>query len=85
MRAPWPMRRQSAPVVVDCITLWLSNMMLGQHDIDAAVARFIKMPRRAQSADHRGVERSRALASCPRRRLAAPFATRPARSINTSR
>jgi adenosylcobinamide kinase/adenosylcobinamide-phosphate guanylyltransferase len=32
----------SAPVVVDCITLWLSNMMLGQHDVDAAVARVIK-------------------------------------------
>ena len=33
---------ESAPVVVDCITLWLSNLMLGQHDVDAAVARFIK-------------------------------------------
>lgn len=32
----------SAPVVVDCITLWLSNLMLGAHDINAAVARFIK-------------------------------------------
>jgi adenosylcobinamide kinase/adenosylcobinamide-phosphate guanylyltransferase len=32
----------SAPVVIDCITLWLSNLMLGDHDIDAAVARFIK-------------------------------------------
>ena len=33
---------ESAPVVVDCITLWLSNMMLGQHDVDAAVAGLIK-------------------------------------------
>jgi adenosylcobinamide kinase/adenosylcobinamide-phosphate guanylyltransferase len=32
----------SAPVVIDCITLWLSNLMLGDHDIDDAVARFIK-------------------------------------------
>ena len=32
----------SAPLVVDCITLWLSNLMLGAHDIDAAVAQFIK-------------------------------------------
>ena len=33
---------ESAPVVVDCITLWLSNMMLGQHDVDAAVAGLTK-------------------------------------------
>jgi adenosylcobinamide kinase/adenosylcobinamide-phosphate guanylyltransferase len=32
----------SAPVVVDCITLWLSNLMLGRHDVDSAVARFLK-------------------------------------------
>jgi adenosylcobinamide kinase / adenosylcobinamide-phosphate guanylyltransferase len=32
----------SAPVVIDCITLWLSNLMLGAHDINAAVARLIK-------------------------------------------
>jgi adenosylcobinamide kinase/adenosylcobinamide-phosphate guanylyltransferase len=31
-----------APLVVDCITLWLSNLMLGAHDAEAAVARFIK-------------------------------------------
>jgi adenosylcobinamide kinase / adenosylcobinamide-phosphate guanylyltransferase len=29
-----------APVVVDCMTLWLSNLMLGEHKIDAALARF---------------------------------------------
>lgn len=33
---------ETAPVVVDCITLWLSNLMLGEHDVDAAVAEFIK-------------------------------------------
>ena len=26
----------SAAVLVDCLTLWLSNLMLGDHDIDAA-------------------------------------------------
>jgi adenosylcobinamide kinase/adenosylcobinamide-phosphate guanylyltransferase len=31
-----------APVVIDCITLWVSNLMLGAHDISASVARFIK-------------------------------------------
>ena len=30
-----------AALVVDCITLWLSNLMLGAHDIDAAVAQFV--------------------------------------------
>jgi adenosylcobinamide kinase/adenosylcobinamide-phosphate guanylyltransferase len=32
----------SSPVVVDCITLWVSNMMLAGHDVDDAVAGFIK-------------------------------------------
>lgn len=27
-----------APVVIDCLTLWLSNLMLGGHDFDLAVA-----------------------------------------------
>jgi len=27
----------AAPVVVDCLTLWLSNLMLGDHDLDLAV------------------------------------------------
>jgi adenosylcobinamide kinase/adenosylcobinamide-phosphate guanylyltransferase len=31
---------ESAPVVVDCITLWLSNLMLGQHDVGVAMAEF---------------------------------------------
>jgi adenosyl cobinamide kinase/adenosyl cobinamide phosphate guanylyltransferase len=30
----------SAPVVVDCLTLWLSNLMIGYHEIDAAVTSF---------------------------------------------
>jgi adenosylcobinamide kinase/adenosylcobinamide-phosphate guanylyltransferase len=31
-----------APLVIDCITLWLSNLMLGGRDVDAAMARFVK-------------------------------------------
>lgn len=30
---------QPAPVLVDCLTLWLSNLMLGAVDIDAEIAR----------------------------------------------
>ncbi len=30
--------RTEAPALVDCLTLWLSNLMLGGHDIDAARA-----------------------------------------------
>jgi len=30
----------SAPVVVDCLTLWLSNLMIGHHDIDEATINF---------------------------------------------
>jgi len=26
------------PVLVDCLTLWLTNLMLGEHDIEAATA-----------------------------------------------
>jgi adenosyl cobinamide kinase/adenosyl cobinamide phosphate guanylyltransferase len=30
--------RDLAPILVDCLTLWLSNLMLGDHDIGNAVA-----------------------------------------------
>jgi adenosylcobinamide kinase/adenosylcobinamide-phosphate guanylyltransferase len=30
--------RDLAPILVDCLTLWLSNLMLGDHDIAKAVA-----------------------------------------------
>src|SRR5262249_60940085 len=40
----------STPIVVDCVTLWLSNLMLGAHDLDAAVAQFIDNPHRRQTA-----------------------------------
>lgn len=32
----------SAPVVIDCITLWLSNLMLGAHNVGTAIAQFTK-------------------------------------------
>ena len=28
------------PALIDCLTLWLTNLMLGEHDIDAAAAAF---------------------------------------------
>lgn len=31
-------REAARPVLVDCLTLWLSNLMLGGHDIPAATA-----------------------------------------------
>jgi adenosylcobinamide kinase / adenosylcobinamide-phosphate guanylyltransferase len=37
-----------APLVIDCITLWISNLMLGARDVDAASARLI------ESLDGRG-------------------------------
>jgi adenosyl cobinamide kinase/adenosyl cobinamide phosphate guanylyltransferase len=31
-----------APLVVDCVTLWVSNLMLAGHDVEAAMAEFVK-------------------------------------------
>jgi adenosylcobinamide kinase/adenosylcobinamide-phosphate guanylyltransferase len=31
-----------APLVVDCVTLWVSNLMLGGRDVEAAMAEFVK-------------------------------------------
>ena len=30
-----------APVLIDCLTLWLTNLMLGEHDVGAATAALI--------------------------------------------
>jgi adenosylcobinamide kinase/adenosylcobinamide-phosphate guanylyltransferase len=30
----------SAPLLIDCLTLWLSNLMLGDHNVDAGTAAF---------------------------------------------
>ena len=35
--------REPGPMLVDCLTLWLSNLMLGEHDIDAATASLLKL------------------------------------------
>ena len=32
--------RHGTPVLIDCLTLWLSNLMLGAADIDAEIIRF---------------------------------------------
>jgi adenosylcobinamide kinase/adenosylcobinamide-phosphate guanylyltransferase len=29
--------QDAAPILVDCLTLWLSNLLLGGHDIEAAI------------------------------------------------
>ncbi len=33
--------RAPGPVLVDCLTLWLSNLLLGEHDIDAATFKLL--------------------------------------------
>ena len=35
----WHALDTSTPVLVDCLTLWLTNLMLGEHDIEAAFER----------------------------------------------
>jgi adenosyl cobinamide kinase/adenosyl cobinamide phosphate guanylyltransferase len=35
VEAPGP-----APLLIDCLTLWLSNLMLGDHDVEGAIAAF---------------------------------------------
>ncbi len=43
MEAPLDLARAlgeaaDAPVLVDCLTLWLTNLMLGEHDLPASIA-----------------------------------------------
>jgi len=33
-------RAADTPVLIDCLTLWLTNLMLGEHDIPAALSAF---------------------------------------------
>ena len=35
--------RPGRPVLVDCVTLWLSNLMLGERDVEAAIAALATM------------------------------------------
>jgi adenosylcobinamide kinase/adenosylcobinamide-phosphate guanylyltransferase len=42
---PAAIARESGPervLLVDCLTLWLSNLMLGDHDTSAAIARLLE-------------------------------------------
>ena len=39
----------SAPILIDCLTLWLSNLMLGGHDLETAISRFEAALERARS------------------------------------
>ncbi len=47
-------RPAEAPVVIDCLTLWLSNLMLGGHDVDSCRLRPRGSAAGANRADHRG-------------------------------
>ena len=73
-------------VVVDCLTLWLSNLLLGAAEATAAAARRGARRRagrraRAAAVSHRSSSPTKsAWASCPRRRSAACSATWPARA-----
>lgn len=42
------MRAGERPVLVDCLTLWLTNLLLGDHDIEAFVGEFETMLRQRQ-------------------------------------
>ena len=33
--------RETAPVLVDCLTLWLANLMLGEHNVEVAQERLV--------------------------------------------
>ena len=52
------------PALVDCLTLWLSNLMLNRCPVDAAVERFPGGAGAAARADRSGLERSRS-GDCP--------------------
>ena len=38
------------PVLVDCLTLWLTNLVLGDHDVDAATASLLASLERRRAA-----------------------------------
>ncbi|OKH87240.1 bifunctional adenosylcobinamide kinase/adenosylcobinamide-phosphate guanylyltransferase [Thalassospira sp. TSL5-1] len=41
-------RDSEGPVLVDCLTLWLTNLMIGEHDIEAEIERLcVLLPRLA--------------------------------------
>ena len=48
----------SMPVLVDCLTLWLSNLMLAEADIEAEIARLEQALAAVDGADRPGRQRS---------------------------
>ncbi len=78
---------QAAPILVDCLTLWLTNLMLGEHDVATAVRRARSGARRGARAHRARRQRGRARhragecagAPLPRRGGAAQSAPRGAR------
>ena len=36
-----PLRVTEGVVIIDCLTLWLTNLVLGEHDVDAEISRFL--------------------------------------------
>ncbi|HEY4044196.1 MAG TPA: bifunctional adenosylcobinamide kinase/adenosylcobinamide-phosphate guanylyltransferase [Rhodopila sp.] len=42
-------REATRPVLVDCLTLWLSNLILGEHDLPAATADLVAVLNRRQT------------------------------------
>ncbi len=73
------------PVLVDCLTLWLSNLLLGGHDVGVASdALLAALERRAAAHRAGGAARSDS-GSCRRTRSAAASATRPGCCTSASR
>ena len=60
-RSTWRRRWRApkGPVLVDCLTLWLTNVMLAGDDIEAATDRPRARPRRAARRRRPGLERGR--------------------------
>ena len=71
------------PVLVDCLTLWLSNLMLAEADIAAATARLERRWRRRRRPSSSSPTKSGS-ASCRRRRSAGASATPRACSTSAS-
>jgi adenosyl cobinamide kinase/adenosyl cobinamide phosphate guanylyltransferase len=75
--------RADRPVLVDCLTLWVTNLMLGEHDIDAA---FAGSPKRCRASRARwcSFPMKSAWASCRTMPWRARFAIMPAASTRQS-
>ena len=75
--------RAGSALLVDCLTLWLSNLMEAGRDIAAEIERFVRLLRAAGGADGAGLERGR-----PRHRAGEcdrPRFSRPCRAAQPGR